>query len=113
MGQPADASLTQQPRWRVRSVAFGLLIAGALMIGLLTESRYLLGGTLLIVGLSCLGITLTKNNEQLRRYWGNTAGPGWWLGWLISKAPGPSARILAVFLSLGVTAFGGAILLGF
>jgi hypothetical protein len=111
MGHPVQATSRERPR-RVRSLAFGLLLAGGLLVGLRTDNHLLVGGLLTALGVTCLVQTFRQSDERFRREWGSTAGPGWWLGWLISKSPAWAGRTLAAVLSLGITALGVAILLG-
>jgi hypothetical protein len=113
MANPAEAPARRQPRRRVRSIAFGLLLAGGLLLGLRTENQYLLGGLLTALGITCLVQAFRQSDEPFRREWGGTAGPGWWLGWLISKAPTWAGRTVAALLGLAITGLGVAILLGF
>ena len=82
------------------------------LAGLLTDNRYVLGGAIILVGIGGFVMTFRQGDAQFRREWGRSAGPGWWIGRLISKAPGASARALSFVLSLGITALGIAALLG-
>ena len=112
MGHPVQATSGERLR-KVRSLALGLLLAGGLLLALRTDNHLLGGGLLTALGATCLVQTFRQPGARFRREWGSTAGPGWWLGWLISKSPAWAGRTIAAVLSLGITVLGVAILLGF
>ena len=102
----------RRSRWRSREGAFAVVLGAALLAALLTDNRYVLGMAIVLVGTGGFIATFSGDDAAFRREMGNTSGPGWWVGWLISKAPGRSGRVFAFILSVGITALGIGALLG-
>jgi hypothetical protein len=96
------------PQGRLRPLA---LIAVA-VVGLLSRLlvRHVLTRTelcifVIAIGLSSFWVAARMNKKRLaeERY---TRGPGWWLGWLISKTSVPVARTIHIVMGIGICALG-------
>ena len=69
------------------------------------------GGVILLMGLANIVVALRMNEERHQRLRA-LRGPGWWIGWLASRAPLPVARGLWLLMSMGISALGVAAIAG-
>jgi hypothetical protein len=69
-----------------------------------------LGVFVIPIGLSAFWVAARMNNARLAEQ-RNTRGPGWWMGWLISKTSVGFARGFYIALGIGICALGLAELL--
>lgn len=83
-----------------------LLFVAVLVAAVKVNNRYFLAGTIIAMGLISLVSAITRDEATLHQRLRHTRGPGWWIGWLISKVPGVGAKVLWSLLSLGIVAFG-------
>jgi hypothetical protein len=104
-----DMAAREARRTFARAV-FIVLILGSLLVALLTGSRQVLGGAVILIGVGSFLVTLGKSNEQLKDDWRKPTGR--WLGWLNSKAPGISPRAMSFVFDFFITAIGVISLLG-
>jgi uncharacterized membrane protein YhaH (DUF805 family) len=91
-----------QTRWAPIVVVLAL-IAGA-AVGKI-HSHVALGIFVLLIGLGAFWVAARMNQQRLadERY---SRGPGWWLGWLISKTSVPVARGAYIVMGIGICALG-------
>lgn len=88
-------------------VAAGLL-ARLFMRHVLTRPE--LSVLVILIGLSAFWVAVRMNRRRLaeERY---TRGPGWWIGWLISKTSVPVARAIHIAMGIGICALGILVLI--
>lgn len=87
-----------------------------LVVGLLARfvvhalTRVELGVFVILIGLSAFWVAARMNPARLEaeRY---TRGPGWWIGWLISKTSVPVARAIHIVMGVLICALGLLVLL--
>lgn len=91
-----------QTRW-APIVVVGAIAAGA-AVGAI-HNHIALGLFVVLIGLGSFWTASRMNQQRLEgeRY---TRGPGWWLGWLISKTSVPVARSAYIVMGIGICLLG-------
>jgi hypothetical protein len=91
-----------QTRWAPIIVVLALGAAAA--VGEI-HSHVALGIFVLLIGLGAFWAAARMDQHRLQneRY---TRGPGWWLGWLISKTNIPIARGIYILMGIGICTLG-------
>ena len=94
----------QGRRKPIAIVALAIVALGArFVIGVLTTTE--LGAFVVLIGLSSFWVAIKMDQKRLEdeRY---SRGPGWMIGWLISKTSVPFARGFYIVLGIGICALG-------
>ncbi len=92
------------PQTRWAPIVIVVALAGGAAVGEI-HNHIALGLFVLLIGLGSFWSAARMNQQRLEseRY---TRGPGWWLGWLISKTSVPFARGFYIVLGIGICALG-------
>ena len=94
----------QGRRKPIAVVALAIVALGArFVVGVLTRDE--LGAFVILIGLGSFWAAMKMDQKRLEdeRY---SRGPGWFIGWLISKTSVPVARVFYIVLGIGICALG-------
>ncbi len=98
--------LPQRLEWRGWKTVAGLAYAALLVAAVLSHNRDALGAAVVLVGVFGGIWALTRDNDELHEGLRYTRGPGWLLGWGMSKIPGSAARLVYTLMCLAIVALG-------